>query len=161
MTQLAVRSYVATLLADLDLPVPAQVFVQEPKQTSIGSNTVIVIKSPHSKENRQRGTMPLGSGQKHVTHEVFLSIVWEAADEQVGGDEFDVLLSKIDAALRPAFGDLPVNLNDPQTGEPSRVIDLGEEIDTTRLEPVVDDGAQGLVVFAAAKTLTVLEVIQG
>jgi hypothetical protein len=56
---------------------------------------------------------------------------------------------------------IPAAIADPDSGSQSVIVWIGEEITTTVDEPLLDETLQGLVVFAAQKTLVVAEHVVG
>lgn len=164
MSALAVKEYVRQQLAALDVPVLASVWSQRPKQVPVGEQTVIVITDPDAREARLAGPRaqagnPQSGGAKTVTHRVRLDVYWVAADEQAGGRWFDTLLELIAQTFRGVA--LPAALTDPDTGAQSALALIGEEMETHRLEPELDQSVEGLVAFTAEVTLTAVEYVQG
>ena len=157
MSQLAVKLYAQQQLALLDVPVQAAVFSQRPKQVAVGDQAVVVITCPESRERRL--TVTRGSGRKEVVHRLRLEVYWVAADEQTGGRAFDTLLWQLDNLFRSVA--IPAAVSDPESGEASVVLFIGEAIETTLHEPVLDEAPQGLVAFSAEKVLTVTEHVTG
>jgi hypothetical protein len=157
MSRLAIKEYCRQQLALLDVPVPCAVLVQRPKEIEVGEQAVMVVQVPETKERRL--TASRGVGRKELLHRVRLDLYWLAADEQAGGRAFDGLLEQVDAIFRSAA--IPAAVSDPDTGAASVVVWIGEEIETTVEEPLLDESLAGLVVFAAQKTLPVTEHLVG
>ena len=157
MSRLAVKAYVEQQLAGLSIPVACTVLRQRPKTVEVGEQAVIVVDVAMSRERRY--TIPRGVGRKQVDHQVRLDVYWLAADEQQGGDDFDALLEQIDAIFRAAA--IPADATDPETSDTSQIVFIGEDIDTEAEPPLTDESLQGLVAFAARKTLAVVEHIVG
>lgn len=164
MSVLAVKEYVAAQLALLDVPVLASVWSQRPKQVTVGEQTVVIVTCPQSRERRLTGARarqgaPTSGGLKQIEHTIRLDVYWIAADEQAGGRWFDTLLDLLDQTYRAVT--LPAALTDAETGGQSSISVLGEQIDTQREEPQLDESAEGVVAFTATKTLQVTEYVQG
>lgn len=144
-------------MALLDVPVPCAIVTQRPRQIEVGEQAVVVINVAESKEGRF--ALSRGAGRKEIVHQVRLDIYWIAADDQQGGAAFDGLLEQIDAIFRAVA--IPAAIADPDSGSQSVIVWIGEEITTTVDEPLLDETLQGLVVFAARKTLAVTEHVTG
>lgn len=157
MSRLAVKSYCRQAMALLDVPVPCAIVTQRPRQIAVGEQAVIAVTVAESKERRL--TPSRGAGRKEVVHQVRLDVYWIAADEQQGGAAFDDLLEQIDGIFRAVT--IPVTIADPDSGGQSVILWIGEEITTVVDEPLLDETLQGLVVFAAQKTLAVTEHVVG
>ena len=157
MTRLAIKAYCRQAMALLDVPVPCAVLTQRPREITVGEQAVIAIGVPESKE--RRFTASRGAGRKEIAHRVRLDIYWVAADEQQGGEAFDDLLEQIDGIFRAVA--IPSAISDPDSGSQSVIVWIGEELTTTVEEPLLDESLQGLVVFAAQKTLAVTEHVVG
>ena len=157
MSALAVKTYVQQQMALLDVPVLCQVFSQRPKEVAVGETAVIIVTIPQSRE--KRFTLNRGYGRKQVDHTVRLDIYWVAADEQQGGQWFDGLLWQIDHIFRGVT--IPVDIADPDNGEQTVILFIGEDIETRLDAPLLDESVQGVVAFTAEKTLTVTEHLTG
>jgi len=157
MSRLAVKAFCRETMALLDVPVPCAVLEQRPKSIPVGEQAVIVVAIDHSKETRF--TMPRVTGNKSIIHQMRLDLFWVAADEQTGGAAFDELLEQVDGLFRSA--PMPRDLTDPQSGATSRLLFVGEDIETTVQEPLLDESLQGLVVFTASKIIQTTELVQG
>lgn len=157
MSQAAIKAFCAAQLALLDTPVQTAVYSQRPKQVTVGEQAVVVITIADSRETRF--APPRGAGRKVVVHRVRLDLFWLAADEQQGGTAFDALLQQVQARFRSLS--LPVDLNDPATGEASVLVWIGEEIEMTLNEPLLDESAAGLAAFSAELVLPATEHLEG
>lgn len=156
MSELAVKLYVQQQLALLDVPVDARVFSHRPKEVEIGEQAVVVITIPRSREKRL--TIPRGQGAKRIDHEVRLHCYMLHDDEQAGGRMFDGLKWQIDRQFRTAL--IPVVISDPDSGEQSGIVLIGEEIETRTEEPQME-AEFGTAIFYAEVTLSVWENVQG
>ncbi|GEM_PF-6024082 len=150
MSRFAIKAYCRQQMALLDVPAPCAVLTQRPKEIEVGEQAVIVVNVPESKERRY--TLNRGFGRKQIEHRV-------AADAQAGGQAFDSLLEQIDGIFRAVV--IPANVSDPDSGGQSVIVWIGEEIDTTVEEPLLDESLQGMVVFSAQKQLAVTEHVAG
>jgi len=159
MSSLAVKTYCAQALANIDVPAPVQTFVQEFKQTEVGSNIVCWISRPHGEETRL--TIQRATGMRQVVHDIVLVLEWTVADEQVGGNAWDVFLDKVDDVFRKLSTTVSFEITDPETGAKSAIWEIGEQIKTEELETKLDEATQGMVLFSAVKTITVKEVLTG
>jgi hypothetical protein len=157
VSQAAVKQFCAAQLALLDAPVQTAVYSQRPKQVTVGEQAVVVVTIADSRE--ARFAPPRGAGRKIVVHRVRLDLYWLAADEQQGGAAFDALLQQVQARFRTAS--LPASLSDPATGEESVLVWIGEEIETTLNEPLLDETAEGLATFSAELVLPATEHVEG
>ena len=157
MSRLAVKAYMAQQLALLDVPVPLTVLTQRPKETEVGEKAVIVIAIESTRE--QRFTVPRGGGSKKLLHKVRCDLYWMASEPDVGGNAFDQLLDQVDGIVRAVT--LPVTLADPQSGAASNLFLIGEDIETSVNEPLLDASLEGYVVFSASKTYDCWEAVQG
>ncbi len=157
MTRLAVKGYCQEQLALLDVPVSCAVLAQRPREIAAAEQAVIIVTLPESRE--ERFTAPRLAGRKQVTYGVGLEVYWVAADDQAGGAAFDQLLDQIDQRFRLAA--LPAAVQDPQSGEPSQIVFIAEEIATAVEEPLLVEELQGYIVFTARKTVQVVEHLTG
>jgi len=157
MSRLAVKDYFRRQMALLDIPVPCAVLNQRPKEIAVGDQAVIVINIAHSKE--VRFTMPRTTGNKKIDHQVRLDLFWVSSDEQDGGNAFDQLLEQVDGIFRAA--PMPESLTDPESGAPSTLLFVGEDIETAVNEPLLDESLLGMVVFTATKIVLATELTQG
>lgn len=156
MSELAVKLYVQQQLALLDVPVDARVFSHRPKEVEVGEQAVVVITIRRSREKRFTLSRPAGS--KRVDHDVCLYLYMLHDDEQAGGRMFDGLKWQIGRQFRAAT--IPVSISDPDNGEQSGIMFVGEDIDTRTEEPQVE-AELGTTIFYAEMTLAVAEIVTG
>lgn len=162
MTRLAVKAYVKGLLDDPDLvyPMPVEVMIHRPKYANVGGSASIIVYL--SEERERRESLPRGTGSKRIDDSVVLAITWATDDADLGGQQFDSLLTLIDQTVRAVgFSHGSLLLTDPESGEESALFSIGEDIRTTFYLPqtVGDDLSTGLMLFMAEKELSVIEMI--
>lgn len=160
MTQLAVKSEVARLLEKITSPVVCDVFTQLPREDEIGLNAVISVAVSSSSEKRE--TLGFGIGMKRVQHTVECRLWWVSDDAQKGGRLFDTLVAIIQGIIRGygAPGEAQ-SILDPETGEQSQILWLGESITTRIAPPELIGDSSSEVAFAATVGTIVVEQIQG
>ena len=157
MSNLAIKTFMQLSLASLTGEVPMLVWAQQPKVTIADTDQcAVVVSTPNSSEERlSRPRGPSGTKQRKV--QVRLNFTWVYTDDQVGGQNFDLLLDAIDKLIGNL--PLPIPLIDPVTGEPSTLQDLGENIDTTLADPQTEQGPENRMIYLAEKRLLVKEYV--
>lgn len=158
MSRLALKQFMAQVLADITEPMPCDVWTQLPKEDEVGTNAVIIALVPRSREKRKT-ISGLHSSIKEVEHMLELRVFWTNDESQQGGTQFDTLLQVVDRLVKAQS--TPLMLTDPETGDQSQLIYLGEEIETVVPEPEsVGDSASALM-FSAVKSVQAVEYLQG
>lgn len=160
MTQLAVKTEIAKLFSDITSPVSCDVFIQMPREDQVGLKAILLISIKQSRESRE--SLGFGIGIKQIQHSVSIQSWYVNDDPQVGGREFDVLISVIQKLLR-GYGapGAAQQISDPETGEQSQILWLGEEITSAIQTPEISEETSGEFIFSGVVNTVVVEQIQG
>lgn len=150
------QEYLRTQLDGLPSPgnPDAAAYVQPP---AVLDATIPIIYIWGGSGDEDRYTIPRARGQKRIRHIVTLYLQWVMTNDPVAARGFPRFIDALRAYLRGTIT-LPVALTDPDTGETSTLLNIGERIiwDYGTGTPMAD---QAMVQFNALIKLPMAEIL--
>ena len=162
----SVNAFVKSLLDDIGMPagLPAMAAYLNPPdpnvEASFPSAYILSAAGPEKRLAGPRNTGPgTSSGQKTISHEVRVLVVYEIANDDPDADTlFAGIMDGATTALRFAWP-MPAILTDPYNGTQTQAVNAGEEISYEKFPPQAAV-TQRMTLWQGIITVPVLEVIQ-